>query len=80
VYISVNNNTDFKKNEILSIYTTWDRLSLKPSHATVPLTVGGKGGEGMEKGVLLIIMITEVLLTDGIHYRNLSVQKTKCFV
>ncbi len=29
VYISVNNNTNFKKIYILSIYTIWDRLSLK---------------------------------------------------
>jgi hypothetical protein len=29
VYISVNNNTNLKKNLILSIYTIWDRLSLK---------------------------------------------------
>ncbi len=40
VYISVNNNNNMnlKKNLILSIYTIWDRVSLKPSHATVPLT------------------------------------------
>jgi hypothetical protein len=29
VYISVNNNTNFKKIEVLSIYTIWDKLSLK---------------------------------------------------
>ncbi len=29
VYISVNNNTNFKKILFLSIYTIWDRLSLK---------------------------------------------------
>jgi hypothetical protein len=37
VYISVINNTNFKKICILSIYTLRDGLSLKPSHATVPL-------------------------------------------
>ncbi len=29
VYISVNNNTKIFKLEILSVYTKWDRLSLK---------------------------------------------------
>ncbi len=29
VYNSVNNNTNFKKFQILSIYTIWNRLSLK---------------------------------------------------
>jgi hypothetical protein len=29
MYISVNNNTNFKKKYILSIYTIWDRFSLK---------------------------------------------------
>ncbi len=37
VYISINNNTNLKISKILSIYTIWDRLSQKPSHATVPL-------------------------------------------
>ncbi len=29
VYISVSNNRNWKQIEILSIYKTWDRLSLK---------------------------------------------------
>jgi hypothetical protein len=37
VYISVNNNSNFKIFLILSIYAIWDRLSQKPSHATAPL-------------------------------------------
>jgi hypothetical protein len=37
VYISVNNNTNLNLFQILSNYIIWDRLSQKPSHATVPL-------------------------------------------
>jgi hypothetical protein len=37
VYISVNNNTNLIFLKILSNYNIWDRLSQKPSHATVPL-------------------------------------------
>ena len=36
-YFSVNNNTNFKFFWFLSFFIIWDGLSLKPSHATVPL-------------------------------------------
>ncbi len=40
--IPVNNNTNLKKNLdcFYLHYSTWDRLSLKPSHFTVPLRGG----------------------------------------
>jgi hypothetical protein len=37
VDISVNNNMNFKKIEILSIYTIWDRLSLKTISRYCPI-------------------------------------------
>jgi hypothetical protein len=39
VYITVDNNKNFKFLKILYIYTSWDGLSQKPSYATVPLTL-----------------------------------------
>jgi hypothetical protein len=40
VYISVTYNTNFKFLKILFIFTIWNGLSQKPSHATVPLRMG----------------------------------------
>ncbi len=45
VYISVNNNMNFNFLKILFIYTIWNGLSQKPSHATVPLNVQGDHGD-----------------------------------
>jgi hypothetical protein len=39
LYISVNNNTNFKKIDILSIYNIWDRISLKTISRYYPFNV-----------------------------------------
>jgi hypothetical protein len=40
VYISVNNNTNFNNFLFLSIYTIWDRLSLKTISRYCPFKDG----------------------------------------